>query len=274
MKRLRQARKAPVEQASASVLATEDEEKPGAAESQELPSDYQLADSATKQAAAAPVAVEKKPNPYRLKRLDPLRLMSQLTKDFSKLEWAKWVPENLWHAIVDKYGSEPTGEARAMIGALRSVLHSEAFWNEPHVFLWTAAALNQRSIDLRIYPELDPDEIMYAIAVVAQIRDKDPITVKGNTVDGVEYSHAVLATIATIFHQEGLVYVPPPVDAANEILLSLMDSTGHKLHLEVKRAWSEQGASDSIPSFPETAFGFQMRHLFAIREYMKGRTRA
>lgn len=274
LRRLRSARKLPLEQARPSTLVSDDPETPTRTESAELPSDYQVADNATKEAAAAPVEREKKPNPYRLKRLDPLRVLARLSKDFSKLEWAKWVPEALWHAIVEKYGSEPTGEARNIIGALRSVLHSEAFWIEPHVFLWTAAALNQRAIDLRIYPELDPEEVMYAVAVVAQIRDKEPMTVKGKSVEGVEYSHAVLATIAAIFLQQGLVYVPPPVDGANQILLERMDGSAHKLHLEVKAAWAAKGAADPVPSFPETAFGLQMRNLFAIREYIKGRTRA
>lgn len=280
MKRLRAARQS---QHAVTAPGNDDPEHVHAdVERAEVPSDFEMGENQSKEGAEpvqAPVptpapAPPKKANPYRLKQLDPLRLFAQLGKDFKKFDWAEWVSEALWHAIVDKYGSEPTREAKNIIGALRSLLHSEAFWTEPHVFMWTCAALNQRSIDLRTYPELDPVEVMYAAAVVEQIRNKDAITISGRTAEGVTYGPHVLATVAAIFLQVGMLYVPPPLDGANAPLLSQVDKSMHRLHDEVAKAWASMGGSESVPKLADTPLGFQLERLFAIREYIKERTHA
>lgn len=238
------------------------------------------ASPAMKEAASAPPVVvapsparPKLPNPYRLAHLRPLTVLARLSKDFGKLDWATWEPENLWHSIVDKYGSEPSRAGKDLIGALRSVLASEAFWHEPHVFLWTCAALNGRMVDFRSYPELEPAEVLYAVAVVEQIRGHEPITLGAQTLPGVAFGEEVDGAVAALFLQNGMVYVPPPLSGADQQVVAHLDSSVVPLHDRVRAAWAELG-SKAVPKLTDDDLGVQLSRLFFIREYMKERERA
>lgn len=239
------------------------------------PSFKEAAEPAIEPAAPIVVAAPKKrKNPYRSDRIRPIRILELLAKHFVGLTWAKWEPEALWHAIFDRYGTEPTREIKDMIGALRTLLTSEAFWREPHVFLWTCAALNRRIVDFRSYPELDPAEVIYAIAVVNRIRDHNPINAGGRIIEGVSFNPEVEGAIAAIFMHDGMVYVPPPTGDADRLLSERLDAAAVKLHDRVLEAWTRLGESDPIPKLSDDELGVQLSKLFAIREFVKGLERA
>jgi len=210
-------------------------------------------------------------NPY-VSDMEPIALLELLSEDYDRFEWATWVPDALWDAIVDDYGSEPSDECKDMIGALRSLLASEAFWNEYHVFMQSCAALNGRVVDWSTLPELEPSEVMYAVAVAHQVRNDQPLTLPdGSKVSGVTYGDQVLATIAAVFIMAGLVYVPPPVEAANVALSLHLDKEGVALQGMVKSLWRDSGHLKSPPAITDDALRVQIEALFSIRSYLKDR---
>lgn len=214
---------------------------------------------------------------YQSRRPHPLDLFRTLSSDFGGMRWAEWTPENTWAAIKDKTGSAPNALVRNMVGALKSLVESESFWNEHHSFLWIAQALNGDIPDFTDLPELTPEQIVFAIHVAEQIRDNQPIKMPDNTeIPGVVFDDQVLATIAVIFHMAGLLFVPPPVHGeANVLIRKLQDPAAQAMSRQVEAAWAklvkrvEGGEALKAADFdPDDPLDLQLARLGAIREYV------
>lgn len=216
-----------------------------------------------KVAGDAPVDTYQSDEPH------PLRLFEKLAADFDRLEWAVWEPEALWHAISIVSGRAPSEVVKNVIGALSTLVESEAFWNEHHVFLWTAAALNGQVPDFASLPDLTPAEVTFAVGVAAAVRDAEDLQLPdGSTIPGVVFGDQVLATIAAIFHMAGLVYAPAPLEGANEYLAKVHDQSARGLAAEVEAEWGKM--DDGVPiDLEETPLGLQLARLIDIREYVR-----
>jgi len=206
---------------------------------------------------------------YQSSEPHPLRLFEQLSADFDRLEWTLWEPEAQWDAIEHISGVAPSDVVKDTIGALGTLVESEAFWNEHHIFLWTAQALNGQITDFARLPDLTPAEVTFAIGVAAAVRDADDIELPdGSTIPGVTFDDQVLATIAVVFHTHGLVFAPPPLDGVNEHLAKFHDAYARGLAAEVKAEWGKMG--DGVPvDLDETPLALQIARLIDIREYVR-----
>lgn len=193
----------------------------------------------------------------------PLALLKQLHADHG-WDWLEWEPEALWEAI-----GNPPAVVRDIIGALRTLFTTEAFWQEYHVFLWCCQAFNGRPVDFRVIPELEPAEIMYGVLTVEQIRGTKKFKLPNSSVvDGATYGPEILATIAAAFRVAGMVYVPPPVAGATSLLLGQCDAYVRPLSAKVADAWDALSRGEEVP-VDETALGVQVSRLMLIREYTK-----
>ena len=193
----------------------------------------------------------------------PLALLKQLHSEHG-WDWLEWEPEALWEAI-----GNPPVVVRDIIGALRTLFKSEAFWEEYHVFLWTCQAFNGRPVDFRVIPELEPAEIMYGVMTVEQIRGQKKFKLpNGAAVEGAVYGAEILATIASAFRVAGMVYVPPPVEGATSLLLSQCDSSVRPLSAKTGEAWDALARGET-PKADDSPLGVQVARLMMIREYTK-----
>jgi hypothetical protein len=200
----------------------------------------------------------------------PIALFQALSRDFDRLEWTRWEAEAIGRAIEEVAGGAPSPTVRSMIGALAGLVESEAFWNEHHIFLWTAAALNGQEPDFSSLPDLTPAEVVFAIGVANLVRDNEPMKLpNGETLSGMSFDPQVAATIATVFHMDGLVYAPEPVEIANEYLDRLHDSAIRSLVAEVKAGWDKISEQPGEPDLADDAVGLQLARLWDIREYVR-----
>lgn len=214
---------------------------------------------------------------YQSRRPHPLELFGQLGKDFRRMAWASWTPEQTWLEIREKTGANPSPVVRNMIGALRGLVESEAFWNEHHAFMWTAQALNGEIPDFSVLPELTPEQIAFAVHVAGKIRDGDPVRLPDKSeIPGVTYDDQVLAAIAAICHMHGLLVVPSPVPAGGmEQIRRLQDADAKAMSREVEAAWGKlekmlaSGNRPSASQFdPMEPLDIQLARLVAIWEYV------
>lgn len=214
---------------------------------------------------------------YQSRRPHPVSLFSQLGKDFGRLSWAAWTPEQTWREIREKTGAAPSPVVRNMIGALRGLVESEAFWNEHHAFLWMAQALNGEVPDFSVLPELAPEQIAFAVHVAGQIRDGSPVVLPDkSSIPGVRYDEQVLATIAAIFHLAGLLVVPPPIPGeANEQIRRLQDAAAQAMARDVSAAWGklekrlDSGTKLAAEEFDQQEpLDLQLARLVSIWEYV------
>lgn len=212
---------------------------------------------------------------YQSERPHPIDLFKSLSKDFKKLEWAGWVQENVWRAIREKTGAGPSEVVRNMVGAFQAILNSEAFWEEHHAFLWIAQALNGEVPDFSDLPELSPEQIIFAMHVVGQIRGQEPIRSNGVEAAGVHYGDQVIATIAVIFHMAGLLCAPWTQDGVNDQIRRLQDPAAQAMSREVEQAWGrlvtklDAGERPKAESFDSgDPRDLQLARLTAIWEYV------
>lgn len=206
---------------------------------------------------------------YSSREPHPVALFKTLGRDFNRLEWTLWEPEHIVRAISEMTSNSPSEEVRNMIGALGGLVESEAFWNEHHVFLWTAQALNGQVPIMTTLPELSPEEVVFAVGVANLIRDGETLDLpNGETLPGVTIGVQVAATIAAVFHMAGLVYAPEPVDIANEHLSKLHEPEIKLLAKRVAAAW-EQISEEVEPDLEADTLGLQLARLVDIRDYVR-----
>ena len=180
------------------------------------------------------------------------------------LNWTEIV-----RAIAEVTSSHPSEEVRNMIGALAGLVESEAFWNEHHIFLWTAQALNGQVPIMTTLPELSPEEVVFAVGVANLIRDGETLDLpNGETLPGVTIGVQVAATIAAVFHMAGLVYAPEPVDVANEHLSKLHEPEIKALAKSVATEW-ERVSEEGEPDLEADTLGLQLARLVDIRDYVR-----
>jgi hypothetical protein len=224
---------------------------------------------------------------YQSDKPHPIELFKALSHDFGGLGWATWTPEQTIEEIKTKSAQPPSQVVRNMIGAMRALMQSESFWHEHHSFLWIAQALNGEVPDFSNLPELTPEQVVFAVSVANQLRDRSPIQMAGKEpVPGVVYDDQVLATIAVIFHMAGLIAAPSPLQGAetsdaystigvNGYIRRLLDPAAQAMSRDVEKAWGRletklvAGEKPNPDDFDTgDARDMQLARLVAIWEYI------
>jgi len=227
---------------------------------------------------------------FRAESPHPVSLVRELFDLFGE-DWTSWEPEMLWREVLEERGHEPTRTNKDTILAVLSLLVTENFWNEHHLFLWTVEALNGRSPDFGSLPEPRPEELAFAIQVANEVRDNHTVHAADGSplASGVYYGHDVVGAIATILFLHGIVWAPPPFQGhgatdqetdlvlpnVNDSLAALMDESGRALATRISRVWAiieSQGIED-IEAEDETEEAVQVAHLVSIREYVRTHAR-
>jgi len=116
-----------------------------------------------------------------------------------------------WNAITDTETfptlfpelTQPQADVMSVFKCLSSSLIP---WDDPYVFENVVDAINGNPIDTDEETQPDMDDIMYAMYIMESIRP------------GVPYSSSIAKYIAARAMVEGLLYIPPPANIANEFL--------------------------------------------------------
>lgn len=116
-----------------------------------------------------------------------------------------------WHQITEPEAfswlfPELTQQQADLLGAFKAISSSIIPWDDPYVFENVVDAINGDPVDPDDETQPDIDNIMYAMYVMEAIRP------------GVPYSSDIAKYIAARAMVEGLLYVPPPANIANEFL--------------------------------------------------------
>ena len=184
------------------------------------------------------------------KKSTPKELLSILTARLGK-EWVLWEPEALWAEVKRAFGSLPGEMTRNRIQAAKVLLVTEAFWLDHLVFEKVVMAFNNQMPMFDRYQKPSAAMIALGIRLAREIRD-------------VDFSDDVRRYIAVIAKDDGLIYLPPPIDVAQDHLDELTAGAAGRVHQEeIGKGWA-QGPKGP---YGEGPVGIHLAKLRAIQEY-------
>ena len=136
----------------------------------------------------------------------PVALGMVLMEKFS-YEWLEWEAEALRHAIVTTFRATSVSDHNwQKIQAFRTLLSVTSPWSEWDAFENVVLSLNNVIPDTLVIQQCTVAQLMAGVDMIRQIRDKE------------EFGPEVLGYIASCAIEEGVTWLPEPLDAANEIL--------------------------------------------------------
>jgi ribosomal protein L37E len=132
----------------------------------------------------------------------PVALVLFLTTKYGP-EWAKWEPETLWTTLAKDF-VEPSMHTRAKLQAARTVLRTNSPFNRWEVFAWVSQAFNNNFPDfVTVHPASVP-QLFNVVWICNELRNQP------------EYDDEVQRWIAACALNEGVVFLPPPLDFAQK----------------------------------------------------------
>lgn len=117
--------------------------------------------------------------------------------------WVNWEPEALWTTLA-KDLTVPSSHTRAKIQAIRTVLKGLGFFDRWEVFSPCCQALNNNLPDFDLCRPASLPQLFHAVWVAEQVRS------------GPEFSDEVRRWVAACALNEGVVFLPPPLEFAQD----------------------------------------------------------
>jgi hypothetical protein len=115
--------------------------------------------------------------------------------------WLAWEPETIWHEVEQEFHVTPSVYARNKINAVKTLHLVKSPWTEWEVFTVVVQALTDNIPDFRTLQKPTPTQIIPAVNIIADINTGT-------------YSEEVGRYIAACFLDEGVFYLPQPVEFA------------------------------------------------------------
>ena len=135
----------------------------------------------------------------------PVALTMALMEKFGS-EWFEWEPEVLRSEIVSSFHTTNVSEHNwQKIQAVRTLVSTVGFWQEWHIFEKLIQALNNNIPRFDILQRATVSQLMAGVDIANTIR-----------VDA--FGREIQAYVAACALDEGVVYVPPPIDFAQGLL--------------------------------------------------------
>jgi hypothetical protein len=148
-----------------------------------------------------------KPTPFTMKSMfsygvsHPVLLDLVLFRKFGPT-WLEWEPETIWSEIKDEFGATSISVlVRNKINAVKLLHIMDTPWTEWEVFSAVAQTFNDNICDFRVLQKLSPDHIIASINIMSKIKD-------------LKFSEEVGRFITACFLDDGIFYLPPPVQFA------------------------------------------------------------
>jgi hypothetical protein len=162
--------------------------------------------------------------------------------------WLEWSPETIWQTIEQDFMTEIHPVVKEKIGAVQTLLNTDDFWREWHIFEKVCKAFNSVIPNFTMMEPCSPGEMALAVEEAAKLR-KYP------------FSPEVIAYVRANCLSHGMAVFPVQLMFAQGGLQT-------ELEKKVSGAWAEASTS---PTFPveEDEIGVQLARLNAIRHYIK-----
>lgn len=159
--------------------------------------------------AKAPAAVQASLEPitrfFSYHDAHPVALTMALMEKFS-VDWFEWETDTLKQEILTTFRATSVSEHNwQKIQAVRTLTLTVGFWEEWQIFEKCIQALNNNVPRFDITQRCTMAQLMAGVDIAEQIREE-------------EYSEEVHRYIAACALDEGVVYLPPPLDFAQQIL--------------------------------------------------------
>lgn len=135
----------------------------------------------------------------------PLLLDAILLDKYGPL-WLDWEPETIWFEISDDFKQDVSVHNRNKIQAVKLCHLVDSPWTDWDAFVVVVQALNNNVPNFRTLQRPSIAQIMNAVNIMDKIKSEDEV----------KFSEEVMKFIAACFLDEGVVYLPPPVDEAQE----------------------------------------------------------
>lgn len=135
----------------------------------------------------------------------PVTLMMALLEKFGP-EWFDWEPETIRSEIAVTFNSPVIGEhSWQKIQAVKALTNTVGFWKEWHIFEKILQSLNNNVPRFDIAQRCTLAQLMAGVDIA-------------NTVRKEEYEEEIQRYVAACAVDQGITYLPPPLDFAQEML--------------------------------------------------------
>lgn len=135
----------------------------------------------------------------------PVSLCMGLLEEFGP-DWFEWEPETLRKEILASFKADSISEHNwQKIQAVRALTRTVGFWEEWHIFEKLLQALNNNIPRFDIAQRCTVAQLMAGVSTA-------------NTVRKEEYGDEIQRYVAACAVDEGVTYLPPPLDFAQEVL--------------------------------------------------------
>lgn len=132
-----------------------------------------------------------------------MALAVYLSSKYGK-NWVTWEPETLWLTLAND-GIMPSAHTRAKIQAMRTLLGGTFFFDRWEVFQLCCQALNNNLPDFEVCRPATLPQLFHAVWAASQIHPNP-----------VAYSDEVQRWVAACALNEGIVFLPPPLEFAQK----------------------------------------------------------
>ena len=212
--------------------------------------------------AAPPAAATKeaaKPVPkeslFSSIRATPRRIDQALIDRYGS-EWLKWTPETLFATIREDFGTQIARVNLDKIQATALLHLSDSFWQGWEVFEKVTVAFNNVIPLFDRVQDVTVAQMLHAVREAGEIR-REP------------YGPEVISYIAVRAREDGLLYLPPPLDFAQERLDEMNPPESALIRKEVRERWEAfHGADLHGVEFKEDLYGIQLAKLAACQLYL------
>ena len=182
--------------------------------------------------------------------------MDRLLLDRYGADWLIWEPETLRQQILDDYDTTLSDRVFDKIMALKLCHSTQAPWEEWDVFEKVILAFNDVNVDFLSMQSPSPAQICYGVKQMNKINQS------------VVFLDDIKAYIAARCHTAGFVYLPEPLDIAQEHLDKL-NTTDEDFKKEIQDIWSSlQNKNLATWEFPDTRLGVQLSYLAMLKLYV------
>ena len=178
--------------------------------------------------------------------LPPLKIYEILNDHY---DWTDWEPETIWTMLEVEHGIKPSDEAKNIVQALQTAIHTNFPFEEWHIFENVGHAFNENPVNFGQVQPLELDEIAKTVKILTTLRPKQ------------EFEDEVLGYIAACAKNSGVVYLPE--DLFPKGCQDALDRLGNDIGL---RDQVKAGAAGE----PDSPLGVQNARLKEIRQYKDG----
>jgi hypothetical protein len=204
--------------------------------------------------AAAPVR-SKQADFFSSTYSTPVELDQMLIEKYG-IEWLEWEPETLWTTIQMDFATEISRSSREKINAAKLLHLSDSFWKSWDVFEKVVIAFNGLTPLFDRVQEISLGQMLHGVLQATVIRKE-------------EFQGEVLSYIAARCKEDGLIWLPAPLDVVQETLDSLNPPEIVPLKDEIQERWEAIASSDfDAIELKEDLYGIHLAKLAAADRYL------